>query len=190
MAKEKSFKVKTLDVARYSKLLDMNSAYLGVSRLVLMENAGREVAAACSRFSDISIFCGTGNNGGDGFAAARHLSSMGKKVTVYAVAGVRSKDAEMNHSIVRKLDSIRLIYISDSKDCDKIKDDLQKADAVVDALLGVGVKGEVREPIKTLVKTINALKAYKVSADVPTPGLKPDITLWWCIEWTRYNSSK
>jgi len=75
------------EAQKRTRQLDMNAAYLGVSRLVLMENAGREVARAAGRYSRIAVFAGRGNNGGDGFVAARHLSSQGKKVTVYAVSG-------------------------------------------------------------------------------------------------------
>jgi len=158
---------------RNMKRLDMNSEYLGVSRRLLMENAGRELSRACSG-SNIAVFCGCGNNGGDGFAAARHLSSAGKKVRVYAVYGTRTEDAQKNLEIVEKLPSIKLEYVRDSSDCEAIEKGLKECDTVVDALLGVGVKGEIREPIKSLVAAMNRSKAEKIAADVPTPGFKAD----------------
>src|SRR4030067_3585822 len=68
------------------RALEVNAEYFGTSLLQLMENAGRTVAAEiASRFEagkSVVIFCGLGGNGGDGFVAARHLLSMGFRVTV------------------------------------------------------------------------------------------------------------
>ena len=69
------------------KALELNSEYFGVSRLQLMENAGKSIAdEVSSRFSpeetEVTIFCGLGGNGGDGFVAARHLLNRGFKVKV------------------------------------------------------------------------------------------------------------
>jgi hydroxyethylthiazole kinase-like uncharacterized protein yjeF len=166
-----------MDQFKETLRLDMNSAYLGVSRLMLMENAGREVARECERYNSIAFFCGMGNNGGDGFAAARHLSSLGKKVSVFALEGDKSFEAEKNFSILKKLDSVEIILITDSKDCDYIKKKLDSFDVIVDALLGVGATGEPREPIKSLVELINSAKPPKIAVDVPTPGLKADIVV-------------
>lgn len=166
-----------MNSAKYTKLLDMNSSYLGISGLVLMENAGKEIARECERFSRIAIFCGTGNNGGDGFVAARHLSSLGKKVTVYAISGNRSDEAQKNLKIIQNLDSVEIDFIRDSSNCERIKKDLEKFDLIIDALIGIGVKGELRQPIKSVVELINSVKAFKISVDVPTPKIKADLTL-------------
>jgi len=68
------------------RALELNSKYFGVSRLLLMENAGHNIASeVSSRFKPVKSvmdFCGLGGNGGDGFVAARHLSSVGFKVKV------------------------------------------------------------------------------------------------------------
>ena len=163
--------------AKLTKLLDMNSAYLGVSRQLLMENAGREIARACQNAERIAVFCGCGNNGGDGFVAARHLSSAGKKVTVYAVSGKRTNDAQKNLELVESFPSIKLISVSDSSQCEAIKKEVSAYDVIVDALLGVGAKGEPREPVKSLVAVMNQAKAKKIAADVSTPGFKADKTI-------------
>ncbi|MFZ2455638.1 MAG: NAD(P)H-hydrate dehydratase [Candidatus Altiarchaeia archaeon] len=162
--------------AKATKLLDMNSAYLGVSRRLLMENAGRELARACDGAS-VAIFCGPGNNGGDGLAAARHISSAGKKVTVYAVSGERTTDAQKNYELAEIFPSIKLIPVSDSSECETIKKEVSSYDIIVDALLGVGAKGELREPVKSLVAVMNRAKAKKIAADIPTPGFKADKTI-------------
>lgn len=163
--------------AKLTKLLDMNSAYLGVSRQLLMENAGREIARACESAESIAIFCGRGNNGGDGFATARHLSSTGKKVTVYAVSGTRTAESQKNLELVERFPSIRLICVNDSSECEAIKKEISSYDTIVDALLGVGAKGELKEPIKSLVSVMNSAKTKKIAADIPTPGFKADKTI-------------
>ena len=165
------------EAQKRTRQLDMNAAYLGVSRLVLMENAGREVARAAGRYSRIAVFAGRGNNGGDGFVAARHLSSQGKKVTVYAVSGKRTKEAEANLGIIQKLESIELRYIKDSADAGEVRKSLGGYDVIIDALLGVGAAGDLKEPAKSLVGAINSAKARVISVDVPTPGVKADLTL-------------
>ena len=163
--------------AKRTKLLDMNCAYLGIPRQLLMENAGKEIARACEAATNVAVFCGRGNNGGDGLVAARHLSSVGKKVTVYAVCGKRTDAAQKNLELVEKLPSIKLIYVSDSTQSEAIKKELPNYDTVVDALLGVGAKGELREPIKSLVSAMNSARIKKIAVDVPTPGYKADKTI-------------
>ncbi len=163
--------------AKHTKRLDMNCAYLGISCRLLMENAGKEIARACENAASVAVFCGCGNNGGDGLAAARHLSSAGKKVAVYAVSGIRTGAARENLELVEKFPSIKLEYVSDSSQCEKIKKELSEYDTVVDALLGVGAKGELREPIKTLASVMYSAKAKKIAADMPTPGYKADKTV-------------
>ncbi|MBN2014641.1 MAG: NAD(P)H-hydrate dehydratase [Candidatus Altiarchaeota archaeon] len=164
-----------MDPTELSKAVDMNSSYLGVDRLMLMENAGREVAIHGREFNSIAVFAGLGNNGGDGLVAARHLSGLGKRVKIYTLSGNRSRECQKNFDIVKRIDSIEVEVVRDSQDCGKIS--LSGFDLVVDSLLGVGVRGELREPIKSLVDIINKTKAHKIAVDCPTPGVKADLTL-------------
>ncbi len=168
---------KKMNSSEISKAIDMNSAYLGIEPLVLMENAGREIARNSEKFNSIAVFSGLGNNGGDGLVAARHLSSIGKRVRVYTLTGERSKECQKNFDIIRRLNSVEIETIRDSRDCEKIKKDLDKFDLIIDSLIGVGVKGELREPIKSLVDTINLSRAYKIAVDCPTPGINADLVL-------------
>ncbi|MBN2250489.1 MAG: NAD(P)H-hydrate dehydratase [Candidatus Altiarchaeota archaeon] len=174
---KKTTPAKGTELGEETKRIDMNSSYLGVSRMVLMENAGREVARICEKHSKIAVFAGTGNNGGDGLAAARHLSGTGKIVRVYAIHGTRTQECERNLGIIKKLDSVELSYIRDSSEFAGINKELRDFDAVIDALIGAGARGEPREPVKSAVHAINSARAFKVSVDVPTPGVKPDLTL-------------
>ncbi len=166
-----------MDYAEVIRAIDTNSIYLGVSALQLMENAGRVVADEAGEFSRVAVFCGNGNNGGDGLVAARHLSSRGKIVSVYILEGKKTNANQKGVDVIRNLSSIKIETIKDSSDCNRVGKELKGFDLIIDALLGVGVKGEPREPIKSLVGIINRARAFKLSVDVPTPGIKADLTV-------------
>lgn len=162
--------------SREMRVLEVNSEYFGVSRLLLMENAGHCVACqVASRFKpgkSVAVFCGLGGNGGDGFVAARHLSSMGFKVTVI-LAGkskdISDKEALQNLEALQFLqDTIGVREVYDSTLIPEVD-----VDVVIDALLGTGTKGSLRPPILQLVKKINAMDAFRVAVDVPT-GIDSD----------------
>jgi NAD(P)H-hydrate epimerase len=164
-----------MENAQRSKAIDMNAAYLGVDALLLMENAGEKIAQRCEKYDSVAVFAGLGNNGGDGLVAARHLSGAGKKVAVITLPGSRSRECQRNFDIIQKLDSIEIVYVRDSADCRTLN--LSGYEVIIDALLGVGVRGEVREPIKSMVDAMNKAKAYKIAVDCPTPGFKADLIL-------------
>jgi hydroxyethylthiazole kinase-like uncharacterized protein yjeF len=157
--------------SREMRALELNAEYFGVSQLQLMENAGHNIALEiASRFKpdkSVAIFCGLGGNGGDGFVAARHLSSMGFKVTV-VLAG---KAKEISHKAALEnwnaLQCLREgVSIHEVHDSSLIPD--VAAEVVVDALLGTGTKGKLKPPISQLVDKINGLNAFRVAVDVPT----------------------
>lgn len=156
--------------------LELNAEYFGISRLQLMENAGREVALeVASRFrpdKSIVAFCGLGGNGGDGFVAARHLVSMGFKVTIVLagrVQDVSDKAALKNVEAIRSLRENMLFF--EAYDSALVPD--VTAEIVIDALLGTGTKGTLRQPILRIVKQINKMRAFKIAVDVPT-GIDSD----------------
>ncbi len=165
--------------------IDVNCDYLGVSRLMLMENAGAEVARAiCSKFDvkdkRIVIVAHTGNKGGDGFVAARHLALLGAEVIVVLIGDpskIRTFEAKRNWDVICEMEySINRIIVKDSLRMDLLAKALDKADIVVDALLGTGVRGTLRPPISEAVKLINKAKdrgAFIVSIDIPT-GISPN----------------
>ena len=158
------------------RALELNAEYFGVSRLQLMENAGHNVALEiASRFKpdkSVAIFCGLGGNGGDGFVAARHLSSKGFKVKVILAGEARQiahKEALENWKALQFLEeSVPIHEVYDSSLIPEVN-----AEIVVDALLGTGTKGKLRPPILQLVDKINAINAFRVAVDVPT-GIDAD----------------
>ena len=159
------------------RALEINAEYYGVSRLQLMETAGRNVAhEIASRFkpkkTKVAIFCGQGGNGGDGFVAARHLTCLGFKVEVILAgkaSNITSESAQRNWIALQPLKNS--IPIKEVKDSMLIPD--VKADVIVDALLGIGLKGKLRPPILQLVEKINSTDAFRVAVDVPT-GIDSD----------------
>ena len=157
--------------------LEINSEYYGVSRLQLMENAGRNIADQIkSRFKPpktrVVIFCGLGGNGGDGFVAARHLLNQGFQVDVVLAgksAEITDKEAHTNWNALQRLKGYLTIH--EVYDSSLIPD--MKADVVVDALLGIGLKGAPRPPIRQLIAKINQMKCFCIAVDVPT-GIDSD----------------
>ena len=162
---------------REMRALEINAEYFGISRLQLMENAGRNVAVEISaRFhpkeTTVAIFCGLGGNGGDGFVTARHLACLGFKVHVI-LAGrasqIGNENAKRNWKALKSLrESIYTYEVPDSSAIPEIK-----ANLLVDALLGTGLKGPPRPPISQLIKMMNETDAFHVAIDVPS-GIDPD----------------
>jgi len=145
------------------RVLDTNSAYLGVPTLKLMENAGiavsRNLRTEFKRASKIAVVCGRGNNGGDGFVAARHLASEGLDVAVFLAEPeqeISTEIAKLNFEKVRSL----------SRPASEFRPN--DWDVIVDALLGVGVKGKIREPYRSLIKRMNQGRKPIISVDVPS----------------------
>jgi len=162
---------------REMRALEINAEYFGISRLQLMENAGRNVAVEISaRFrpkeTTVAILCGLGGNGGDGFVTARHLACLGFKVHVI-LAGKASQivneEAKKNWEALKLLrECIHIYEVQDSSLIPKVK-----ADLLVDALLGTGLKGPPRPPISHMIKTINEADAFCIAIDVPS-GINSD----------------
>ncbi|MGA2459984.1 MAG: NAD(P)H-hydrate dehydratase [Candidatus Bathyarchaeia archaeon] len=157
----------SLDIA----ILDMNSEYLGVSTLQLMENAGCAVAdEIISRFgrgSSVVVYGATGKNGGDGMVAARHLAAQDFKVTFRLVGNsalISDDIVSRNWLALRSMSStVKIEEYHDSSNVPKCE-----SDVVVDALLGTGAKGRLRQPILKGVEAINSSAGFKVAVDVPS----------------------
>jgi NAD(P)H-hydrate epimerase len=159
------------------RALELNSEYFGVSRLQLMENAGKSVAEEiANRFKPaktrVAVFCGLGGNGGDGFVIARHLIGLGFHVEVL-LAG---KPADISDTAAQK-NWLALQSLTDGLTIHEVYDSSlipnTEAEVAVDALLGIGLKGAPRPPVLQMVKKINKMKAFCVAVDVPT-GIDSD----------------
>ena len=157
--------------AREMRAVEMNTEYLGVSKLQLMENAGSAVAdAVINRFgkkSSVTIFCGSGGNGGDGFVAARHLAGAGYSPRVILLGqaiNISAPEAFVNWQALRGMsETIVVTQIRDSAEIE-----IPHTDVVVDGLIGTGVIGALKPPYREMVDAINASNGYTIAVDIPT----------------------
>lgn len=156
--------------------LDYAATEVGkIPSILLMENA----ALACVEelkndfnlsLCKVAIFCGKGNNGGDGLAIAKHLYNAGIDVNVYLVNGNEfTGDAKINYDIVNAMD----ISVDTITDTDDLKYVIRSYDVVIDAILGTGIKGDVRGDVFDVIKLINENARYVLSVDVPS-GINSD----------------
>ena len=150
---------------------------LGIPSIVLMENAARSLYAAITESCDqkienknVAIVCGKGNNGGDGFALARHfiVNEFTVKIISLGAEEEFKGDALTNFRITKNIigeyPSSKILIYENVKDLSAFDD----CALVIDAMLGTGSRGELAEPYKEIVAKLNQLNAFKVAVDLPT----------------------
>ncbi|GKS67159.1 hypothetical protein YTPLAS73_07060 [Nitrosarchaeum sp.] len=154
--------------------IENNGHAMGFLKKFMMENAG---AAAVRRLveklenvksKNILIFVGMGNNGGDGLVMARHLAGYGAIVTVHLLGSpdkIKTEESSWNWAILKKMPSVKLLS------GDNLHFDFTP-DVIIDAILGTGISGEVREPYVSAINYINRSNCFKFAVDVPS-GLNP-----------------
>jgi len=120
------------------------------------------------------ILCGPGNNGGDGFVAARHLARAGADVEVVLVSTAgrpRTPDAARNWDRLEKEPRVGRTLAGSARDLAMLGRNVDRASIVVDALLGTGVEGSLRDPIRSAVEIVERARAASVpvlAVDTPT----------------------
>ncbi|MBU4421013.1 MAG: NAD(P)H-hydrate epimerase, partial [Proteobacteria bacterium] len=152
----------------------------GLPGRVLMENAGlgatRILLKQFKGLVDkkVGIVAGRGNNGGDGFVMARYLSQKGISVTVYLLAkkSMVKGDAAENLNLLAPLD-ITVIEMPDQKSFSKNKTSMLHQDIWIDAILGTGLKSDVKGYFRKIIEFINSLEKPVFSVDIPS-GLNAD----------------
>ena len=153
----------------------------GIPGMVLMENASRAVAeAAKQRLAGlteprVAIVAGSGNNGGDGFAVARHLHNAGIKVIVLLAGdpGKISGDAKTNLEIISQM-RLELVALSrDAQGLSQLQKELKEADLVIDAIFGTGLSGQVKGFYAEVIEEINSSDRPVLAVDIPS-GLDCD----------------
>lgn len=145
--------------------------------LVLMENAGRNVAEEVLKMTTnpqktkVAVLCGKGNNGGDGFVVARHLHNYHISVKIFLVAQIpvvlKDRDAGTNLQILLHM-KIPVSEVLDIPAATGVLPELDSYDIIIDALFGTGISGEVQEPFKSLIRGVNRLNKTIISVDVPS----------------------
>jgi hydroxyethylthiazole kinase-like uncharacterized protein yjeF len=182
---------------------DRRAQALGVAEDRLMEHAGTAVAASVRALAvdterwgkgPIVILCGPGNNGGDGYVAARRLALHGGRVVVAVVATEARPSgltAARNWDRIARDNGIAKVHAPVARDVAMFGQGIEKAAVIVDALLGTGVRGPLREPIRSAVELID--RAHRagipvVAVDTPTavdlssgepsdPAVRADLTV-------------
>ncbi len=153
-------------------VVDANAEALGVPRKQLMESSGNAVARVVRELADpgaqVALVCGRGNNGGDAFVTARFLSAYEVSVHLLGRAETISTAIARENFEALQAAEIDVREVQDSKALG-----LGDPDLVVDAMLGTGVTGTLREPEASAATAINAADATVVSVDVPS-GIDAD----------------
>ena len=147
----------------------------GIPGVVLMENASQGVARVCLKELEgikepsVLVIAGKGNNGGDGYAAARLLKNNGVKCEIVVLGDLKEikGDAKINLDVAHK------IGIPITNDISDIDEKIKNADIVLDAIFGTGFAGQAREPHATIIEKINKLAKKVVSVDIPS-GVNAD----------------
>ncbi|MBT3297810.1 NAD(P)H-hydrate epimerase [archaeon] len=150
----------------------------GISKFELMENSGKAVFELISKEHDflgkhIIIFAGHGNNGGDGFVIARYFAEFCNVLVLFFGKEEKLKD-EARKNYLKIKDNVTIFEVETSNDlkCFKLQNNIDYI--FIDALLGTGIKIELREPLLFGINYFNECEAYlKVAIDVPS-GVNPD----------------
>lgn len=138
----------------------------GVLLIQMMENAGRALAEMARRMLDgqlagrpIVVLCGAGNNGGGGMVAVRHLYNRGAEVQVKFVGD----SARLKHMPAHQWRILQKMGLANNAD-----PDLERADLIVDALIGYGLTGNPRDPVAEWIVRANTANRPILSLDAPS----------------------
>tara|TARA_B100000315_G_C14492735_1_gene548380 strand:+ start:259 stop:861 length:603 start_codon:yes stop_codon:yes gene_type:complete len=143
----------------------------GIPRVVLMDNAGKAIYNALKEKFELKdkrilIVAYHGNNGGDGFVAARHLCNDAEVDVLFI--GDDSKLKKESLANFKKTENNEMIQMLTLEAVD-----FSDYDIILDAIFGTGIEGEIKDPLATLINNLSKTKANKVSIDVPS-GVNPD----------------
>jgi len=181
---------------------DVRAQRSGIPGAQLMEEAGTATAAAAralmvsmTRSPDalVLVLCGAGNNGGDGLVAARRLAGLGIRSEVVLLSGDApgTPDARLNWDRLEGIDGVTRVYAPREHDAALFLNGIERAGLVVDAMLGTGVSGALREPIRTAVDVavraresavpvlaVDTPTALDLTSGVPSdPVVRADVTV-------------
>jgi hydroxyethylthiazole kinase-like uncharacterized protein yjeF len=163
--------VKIVIAAEMREIDRLTTEKYGVPSLTLMENAGAAVAEFAQKhfdFKSVCVVCGKGNNGGDGFVAARKLLEAGKKVSIIILARSAQELRGDALKMFKKL-SLTALWIADDKDFEKAKvRKALQAELIIDAMLGTGFKPPIKGVAARAVAEINECEGWVVAVDVPS----------------------
>lgn len=183
--------MKKINTAAQMRQMDYEAMHgiYAIAPAVLMENAGRAVAERAEKWiegwdgKDVVIFCGKGNNGGDGFVIARYILVAGARAYVYILGddGDYSDEARQHLHTLRELaddETCLLLSAPESQaDWQLLRKRLHASSIVIDAMVGTGFHGSLRQPVSAIVAEINVASAVGavtvIAVDMPT-GVNAD----------------
>ncbi len=171
-----------------------------------MESAGKSLAEEIGKIAvytfskpvKIIIFAGSGGNAGDAFVATRYLLNKGYDVDIYMLTQenkIKSNDAKSNFKILENLKPrlshlkiYNLATVEDINSCELVNSDEFSDFIIIDAILGTGIKGKLRDKVRRAIEVINESKGLKISVDIPSGmnaltgkiedlAVKPDYTI-------------
>lgn len=169
--------MKVVDTEKIRELDRKAQEEFFISSEILMENASLSVVYfILKKFSEIKdkkflIFCGTGNNGGDGFAIGRKIHSLGGNVKFVLLGDVEklTQDARINYERVKKIK----IEVLVNPETEIVKKELESSEILIDAIFGTGLKREIEGYTKEVINLINSSKRFVISVDIPS-GINGD----------------
>jgi len=169
--------MKIVTAAEMREIDRATSERFGVHSLTLMENAGASVADfVLSHYSSarrIVVICGRGNNGGDGFVAARRLHQRGKHVQVVLLADPAELRGDAREMFSKVPVPVMAVHSSEEWKTERVQLTLH-ADLYVDAILGTGFKPPVSGLYAEAIATLNASTTPVVAVDIPS-GADADV---------------
>ena len=164
------------------KLLEDMAEEIGISKLVLMENAGLQLANTIqkqyskNKSKNILIVCGSGNNGGDGLVCARHLIQFADEITICLLninGKLKTNEVKKNWNLIRGIKKIKKMEIFQNKNFTKeFENEINKSDIIIDALFGTGLHGKLNNQVAFVMNQINKSEKSIVAVDIPS-GLNP-----------------
>jgi ADP-dependent NAD(P)H-hydrate dehydratase / NAD(P)H-hydrate epimerase len=154
---------------------------IGIPGIVLMENAARGAGRMFFEHfnpapgSQVVIICGKGNNGGDGFALARHLIHRGLKVAVILLAGASQikGDALANLEIIKRISGIEVVEAPTPPEFAGCRPHIERCAYIIDAIFGTGLNSDVEGVGRQAIEAINSSEKRVMSIDIPS-GLNSD----------------
>jgi len=157
--------------ARMKEIDRLAQVKYGIPSIILMENAGRAAAEEIlkkRRKGKAAVFCGKGNNGGDGFVVARYLAQKGVKTDVFLLAkrSEIKKDPRVNLGILEKK-GMKICEVKTKKDFARIRRNF-RYDIIIDAIFGIGFKGSLPKNIREAVNFMNRTGIPIYALDVPS----------------------
>ncbi|MBU3183132.1 NAD(P)H-hydrate dehydratase [Clostridium psychrophilum] len=143
---------------------------LGIPGIVLMENASLTVMKNIqSNNKNFVIVCSSGNNGGDGFAVARHLFNRGNYVKVFSLGFEKNMSADtlVNFNIIKNM-GVEIIKVNNNEDLKTLRESIIHCDMTIDSIFGTGLCREVKGIYSLAIKIMNNNSNYILSVDVPS----------------------